>query len=66
MYFPNLPELKDTVICNIQIVFDSVTNLIINAFKFDRMGASASERFRKTGQFSLEDIRRSIIGNSGE
>ena len=66
MYFPNLPELKDTVICNIQIVFDSVTNLIINAFKFGRMGVSASERFRKTGQFSLEDIRRSIIGIPGD
>ena len=66
MYFPNLPELKDTVVCDIQIVFDSVTNLIINAFKFGRMGVAASERFRKTGQFSLEDIRRSIIGVSGD
>ena len=66
MYFPNLPELKETVICNIQIVFDSVTNLIINAFKFGRMGVAASERFRKTGQFSLEDIRGSIIGISGD
>ena len=66
MYFPNLPELKETVICNIQIVFDSVTNLIINAFKFGRMGVAASERFRKTGQFSLEDIKRSIIDISGD
>ena len=61
MYFPNLPELKETVICNIQIVFDSVTNLIINAFKFGRMGVAASERFKETGQFSLEDIRRSLV-----
>ena len=66
MYFPNLPELKEIVICNIQIVFDSVTNLIINAFKFGRMGVAASEKFRKTGQFSLEDIRRSIVGISGD
>ena len=43
-----------------------MTNLIINAFKFGRMGVSASERFRKTGQFSLEDIRRSIIGIPGD
>ena len=61
MYFPNLPELSDMVICNIQIVFDSVTNLIINAFKFGRMGVASSERFKKTGQFSLEDIRSSIV-----
>ena len=66
MYFPNLPELKETVICNIQIVFDSVTNLIINAFKFGRMGVAASERFKETGQFSLEDIRRSLVGVSGD
>ena len=66
MYFPNLPELKETVICNIQIVFDSVTNLIINAFKFGRMGIAASERFKETGQFSLENIRRSLDGVSGD
>ena len=66
MYFPNLPELNETVICNIQIVFDSVTNLIINAFKFGRMGVAASERFKETGQFSLEDIRRSLIDVSGD
>ena len=62
MYFPNLPELNDTVICNIQIVFDSVTNLIIKAFKFGQMGVSASEKFMKTGQFSLKDIK-SISGD---
>ena len=66
MYFPNLPELRETVICNIQIIFDSVTNLIINAFKFGKMGMAASERFKETGQFSLEDIRRSIVGVSGD
>ena len=66
MYFHNLPELKETVICNIQIVFDSVTNLIINAFKFGRMGVAASERFKEMGQFSLEDIRISLVGVSGD
>ena len=66
MYFPNLPELKETVICNIQIVFDSVTNLIVNAFKFGQMGKAASERFKETGQFSLEEIKRSIVGVSGD
>ena len=66
MYFPNLPELKDTVICDNQIIYDSATNLIVNTFKFRSVGRAASERFRKTGQFSLEDIRRATAGVSGD
>ena len=66
MYFPNLPELKDTVICDNQIIYDSATNLIVNTFKFRSVGKAASERFRKTGQFSLQDIRRATAGVSGD
>ena len=66
MYFPNLPELKDTVICDNQIIYDSATNLIVNTFKFRSVGKAASERFRKTGQFSLEDIGRATAGVSGD
>ena len=66
MYFPNLPELKDTVICDNQIVYDSATNLFVNTFTFRSVGKAASECFRKTGQFSLEDIRRATAGVSGD
>ena len=66
MYFPNLPELKNTVICDNQIVYDSATNLIVNTFKFRSVGKAASERFRKTGQFSLKDIREATAGVSGD
>ena len=61
-----LPELKDTVICDNQIVYDSATNLIVNTFKFRSVGKAASERFRKTGRFSLEDIRRATADVSGD
>ena len=64
MYFPDLPELKDTVICNNQVVYDSATNLIVNTFKFSSVGKAASERFRKTGQFSLEDIKEATASIS--
>jgi hypothetical protein len=67
MYFPELPELKDTVICDTQVVYDSATNLIVSTLKFERVGRAASENFRKTGQFCLEDIRRAtneVSGNS--
>ena len=66
MYFPNLPELKDTVICDNQIVYDSATNLIVNTFKFGLVGKAASERFRKTGRFSLDDIREATASISGD
>ena len=66
MYFPKLEELKDTVICDTQVVYDSATNLIVNTFKFGRVGKAASERFQKTGQFSLEDIRGATASVSGD
>ena len=66
MYFPKLPELKDTVICDTQVVYDSTTNLIVNTFKFGSVGMAASERFRETGQFSLEDLRRATASVLGD
>ena len=66
MYFPDLAELEDTVICDTQIIYDSVTNLIINTFKFSSVSKWASERFRETGQFSLEDIRGATCNISGD
>ena len=66
MYFPNLAELKDTVICDTQVVYDSATNLIVDTFMFCKVGQAASERFRKTGQFSLEDIGKATASVSGD
>ncbi len=66
MYFPNLPELADTVICDTQIVYDSTTNLIVNTFKFGRVCVAASEKFRETGQFSLKEIRDATTSVSGD
>ena len=58
MYFPNLPELQDTIISDVQIVYDSVSNLIVNTFRFGKVKKAASEKFRETGQFSriLEEL----------
>ena len=66
MYFPDLPELENTVICDTQIIYDSVTSLIIDTFKFGSVSKWASERFRETGQFSLEDIRGATSKVSGD
>ena len=66
MYFPQLEVLKDMVICDTQVVYDSATNLIVNTFKFGQVSRAASERFRKTGQFSLKDIRGATENVSGD
>lgn len=51
MYFPGLPKLND-----IQVVYDSITNLIVNTWKSDQSCKAASERFRETGQFCLQQM----------
>ena len=66
MYFPDLPELENTVICDTQIIYDSVTSLIIDTFKLGSVSKWASETFRETGQFSLEDIRGATSKVSGD
>ena len=58
MYYPDVEELKDVVICDPQIVFDSVTELILNTFKFKVVRKVACDKFKKTGQFSFNDIQK--------
>ena len=66
MHFPDLPELCDSVICDLQIVYDSVTHLIVNTYKCGNVHLAASERFQQTGQFSLQDIREAIVDTSAD
>ena len=60
MHFPEIPELQDLVICDIQVIFDSVTRLIVNTYTFGNVHKAAEERFKETGQFSLKDIRKAV------
>ena len=56
MYFPNVPGLEDLVIIDIQVVYDSVTTIILRAMSFDSVGQVTAEKFRRTGQFILKDL----------
>ena len=58
MHFPEIEEIKDTVICDPQVVFDSVTNLILNSFTFEKASKQACDKFKETGQFSFKDIQK--------
>ena len=66
MYYPKLPKLENTVICDVQIVYDSVSNLIVKTYGFESVGKRAYEKFQKTGQFSLEDIKGATNSVSGD
>ena len=56
MYFPNVPLLEDLVILDSQVVYDSVSFLILRSMNFDNVGQACSENFRETGQFVLKDL----------
>ena len=51
-YFHQIPELQDIVICDPQIIFSKINNLIIHSFTFERThNAYMSETFQKNGIF---------------
>ena len=58
MHYPDVEELKDVVICDPQIVFDSVTELILNTFEFELVGKAAFAKFKQAGQFRFSDIKK--------
>ena len=64
MHFSELPELQDMVICDIQVIFDSVTRLIVNTYTFGSVHPAVEEKFRKRGIFSLKEIRRATSSSS--
>ncbi len=57
MYFPSVHGLEDLVIIDTQVVYDSITGVILKAMNFDSVGQATSERFRKTGRFSMIDLK---------
>ena len=65
MYFPNVPLLEDVVIIDSQVVYDSVTFLILRAMSFDNVGQACSKKFRETGQFVLKDLVAAMDRVSG-
>ena len=66
MYFPNVPLLQDLVILDTQVVYDSVTFLILRVMSFDNIGQACLEKFRETGQFVLKDLVVAMRRISGE
>ena len=64
MHFPKVNEIKDIVICDPQIVFNSVTSLILNSFTSKLVKVSSREKFKTKGLFSfadIEDIQKLVV-----
>ena len=59
LYYPELEELRDIVICDIQVVFDSTSNLIKSTFvTSNKVSAKVCLKFKETAQFSLKDVKK--------
>ena len=58
MYYPEVQSMKDTVICDTQVIFDSVSELIIDTFSVNNRAIpqSALRDFQDKGHFTLEHI----------
>ena len=61
LYYPELDALKDTVICDIQVVFDSASNLIKNTFTFDKVGQRIFKKFTEKAHFSQTDLEKAAL-----
>ena len=66
MFFPEVPVLSDLVIVDVQVVYDSITRIILQAMTFDKVGVATAEHFRNTGQFVVKDLVRATQGLSEE
>ena len=62
LYYPEVEELKDTVICKVEAMYDSVTNFIAKIYKCKAKNWQAYQKFRKEGQLSLKQVEEATSG----
>ena len=63
-YFEKIPELREIVIRDPQILFDKISSLISNTFTFEHAHPSTVEMFQQKGIFSLQEIERLTAGSN--
>ena len=58
LYYSDIPSMRGTVICTPQVIFDSISTVIISNFQYSnyQVARKAVEQFQQTGLFSLSDI----------
>ena len=55
-YFESVPELRDVIILDPQLLFDRITELISSTFTFEQVGPHDAYQFRDIGIFPLHTI----------
>ena len=55
-YFESVPELRDVVILDPQLLFDRITELISSTFTFEQVGSHDAHQFREIGIFPVHTI----------
>ena len=58
MHYPDIPSMKEVVICNPQVIFDSISRLIIDKLQYSnyKVKPKVVKAFLQKGQFTLSDI----------
>ena len=57
-YYPGVKGVEDKIFCDVQVIFDGITQLIMHTFSDPtRTGPGIIEKFKERGMFSDEDLR---------
>ena len=65
IYYDTIDSMKDTVICDPQVIMDSVSNLIFDTFTGPKLVCDRSG-FMKKGQFTLDQVAKGTKEKRGE
>lgn len=62
-YYPEIEELQDIIITDLQVLFDRLTSLVSSSFNFQKLRTNVDIRFRETGRFSAKELARLLYLN---
>ena len=57
-YYPEVKGLEDIVICDLQVLFDCISNLLSSTFNFGKACTEVEVRFQETGRCPLQHAER--------
>ena len=68
MHYSKIPSMEDIVVCNPQVIFDSISELIIDNFQYGNRALKPCEvdEFIEKGQFSLSHIKEKTKCQQGD
>ena len=64
-YYPEIEGLEDVVVCDTQVLFDSITNFVTSTFDTPRAYTDVEMRFRQTGRCPKSEAEK-LLNDSVE